>query len=126
MNEKSPSNDDLFRFFVLQQQQSAMIHMGKLVHPETGQVERNLEWARLSIDLLGMLEEKTRGNLSPDDERMLVSVLTTLRLNFVEESRRPEPAPPAAETGEQPEPTAPAAGDSGASESSAAGAPKGA
>ena len=82
-----------------------MIFMGKLVHPETGKTERNLEWARMAIDLLGMMEEKTRGNLRPDDERMLGSVLTTLRLNYVEETKKPEP--PSEESAGEPSPREP-------------------
>jgi hypothetical protein len=84
------SHDDLFRWFVIQQQQMVMIHLGKLVHPGTGKIERDLEAARMSIDLLGMLEAKTKGNLLADDERLLGQVLTTLRLNFVEELSRPQ------------------------------------
>jgi hypothetical protein len=62
------------------------------VHPGTNEITRDLDAARFSIDLLGMLETKTRGNLSPDEERLLAQVLTTLRLNFVEEAAR-KPAP---------------------------------
>jgi hypothetical protein len=86
------SHDDLFQIFILNQQQAVMVHLGKVVHPATGKIERDLDAARFSIDLLGMLETKTRGNLSPDENRLLSHVLTTLRLNFVEEARRPEPS----------------------------------
>lgn len=86
--EANWSNDDLFRFFVIQQQQTVMFHLGKLVHPVTGKIERDLDAARLSIDLLGMIEEKTRGNLGAEDERLLGQVLTTLRLNYLEEAKK--------------------------------------
>lgn len=79
---------ELFEMFVLQQQQWTMIQLGKMVNPMTGEVARDLEAARMSIDLLGMLQEKTRGNLDSGEERLITSVLTTLRLNFVEESAR--------------------------------------
>jgi hypothetical protein len=82
------SNDELFRWFVLQQQQMVMIHLGKLVHPATSKIERDLEAAKLSIDLLGMLESKSKGNLLPEDDRLIGQVLATLRLNFVEEATR--------------------------------------
>ncbi len=55
----------------------------------------DLDRARYAIDLLGMLAEKTKGNLAPDEERHLAAVLHQLRLAFVEVSRRPPP-PPAA------------------------------
>lgn len=94
------SSEDLFQFFVVQQQQLAMMQMGKILHPATGKIERDLEGARFSIDLLGMLEEKTRGNLSEEETRLLGQILTNLRLNYLEEARRPASEEPAA-AGEQ-------------------------
>ncbi len=79
---------DLFRAFVAQQQYGAMIYMGKFVNPGTGKLERNLDAARFTIDLLGMLDEKTRGNLSKDEETFLRQVLTTLRLNYLDEQQK--------------------------------------
>jgi len=96
MGERDPEREqgagELFRFFVVQNQMTAMIYLGKMVHPATGEIERNLEGARLSIDLLGMLEEKTRGNLTPDEAKLLEQVLTNLRLNFVDEMRKEQEA----------------------------------
>ena len=84
---------DLFRAFVAQQQYGAMIYLGKFVHPGTGKIERNLDAARFTIDLLGMLEEKTRGNLTEEEKTFLQQVLTTLRLNFIDEQKKePEAA----------------------------------
>lgn len=84
--------DEMFELFVLQQQQWTMVSLGKLVSPLSGETARDLDTARFSIDLLGMLQQKTRGNLSPNEERLLDSVLTNLRLNFIEESGRQVPA----------------------------------
>jgi hypothetical protein len=98
--EASWSNDDLFRWFIIQQQQVTMIHLGKMVHPASSKIERDLDAARFSIDLLGMLEEKTKGNLGPEEARLLGQVLTTLRLNFVEESQRAPAGDPGAAGGE--------------------------
>lgn len=97
------STGELFRIFVAQNQYAVMMHLGKFVHPETGKVERNLEAAKFSIDILGMLEEKTKGNLDDEEARFLQQVLTTLRLNYIDEANRqdtstPEDAP--AEAGE--------------------------
>ncbi len=94
---RTPSHDELFKIFVLQQQQWAMVALGKMVHPLTGQNERDLESARFAIDLLGMMVEKTKGNLSTDEDRLITQVLTNLRLNFVEEAAKP---PSATESGE--------------------------
>lgn len=85
------SHDDLFAWFIVQQQHLAWIHLGKVANPVNGEVSRDLQAAKLAIDLLGMMETKTRGNLSAEEERLLGQVLSTLRLNYVEESQRPEP-----------------------------------
>jgi hypothetical protein len=85
------STDDLFRWWIVQQQSAVMVHLGKITHPMTGKVERDLETARLLIDLLGAMETKTKGNLSSDEERFLGGILTNLRLNFVQEAKRPDP-----------------------------------
>ncbi|MCK4594626.1 DUF1844 domain-containing protein [bacterium] len=65
--------------------QSAMIQMGKLANPTTGEVQRDIEAARASIDLLDTLSYRTRGNLAEDEDRMIKNMLTELRLNFVDE-----------------------------------------
>jgi hypothetical protein len=83
-----------FAVWVLQQQQMVMMFLGKMVHPLTGKAERDLDAARWHIDLLAAMEKRTRGNLEPDEVRLLSQVLTTLRLNFVDEAARPTPAPP--------------------------------
>lgn len=63
---------------------TALQAMGKLVNPATGRAEKKLEVAQLMIDLLEMLERKTRGNLSDEERRQLRETLTMLRLNYVE------------------------------------------
>jgi hypothetical protein len=83
----------------------AMIALGKLANPATGKAEKNLPAARLFIDMLEMLEHKTRGNLNSDETKVLQATLTDLRLMFVEESKSPSPAEPAKST-EQPQPSA--------------------
>ena len=80
----------------------AMIALGKLANPATGKAEKNIPAARLFIDTLEMLENKTKGNLNSDETKVLHATLTDLRLMFVEEARTPqapekpsEPAKPA-------------------------------
>lgn len=63
---------------------SAMQQMGKLVNPATGQTEIHLDAAETSIDLLGMLQAKTKGHLDDDEQRALADSLHTLRLNYWE------------------------------------------
>jgi len=69
----------------------AMIALGKLANPATGKAEKNMAAARLFIDTLEMLEQKTRGNLNSDETKVLQATLTDLRLMFVEESKAPKP-----------------------------------
>ena len=86
-----------FYQLVLMFQTAALQQLGKLINPLSGEVEQNLEQAKFSIDILGMLEEKTKGNLSSEEQRFLESVLSGLRLNYVEEVNKPKGEPP--ETG---------------------------
>jgi len=82
-----------FLSLVLSLYNSAWIAMGKIASPVTGRVEKDLEAARGSIDLLETLRVKTKGNVSPEEERLLVNCLSTLQLNFVEESGRRDEKP---------------------------------
>src|SRR3989454_7705026 len=82
----------LFAQMVMQQSNIAMMLMGKAAHPESGKVAQDLEAARLFIDQLEMLESKTKGNLSKDEETLLKQTLMTLRLNFVDTVESSAPA----------------------------------
>jgi hypothetical protein len=84
----SPSADEmnsaLFAHLVMQQSNMALMLLGKTPHPETGKPIRDMEAAKLFIDLLEMLEAKTKGNLSKEESALLKQTLMTLRLSFVE------------------------------------------
>jgi len=69
-------------------QSSAWVMLGKVANPMTGKIEKNLEAARATIDTLAMLKEKTKGNLSEDEEKIVVNSLTELQLNYVEEKTK--------------------------------------
>ena len=84
------SKRDLFLGLVQSFQQAAMQQMGKTVNPFTQKVERDMSHAKLSIDMLEMIEERTAGNLTGEEARFLKHVLTELRLNYVAEVERPE------------------------------------
>ena len=76
-----------FTAFVVSLASSAAIHFGDLPDPNTGQVaEVNLDGAAQMIDILALLEEKTRGNLTMEERQVLEQVLYELRLRFVEAS----------------------------------------
>ena len=78
----------LFLSLVSMFQVAAMQQMGKLVNPITNKVERDLEQARASIDVLEMLQAKTKGNLTQAERDFLDKVLFELHMNFVDESDR--------------------------------------
>lgn len=91
--------NDLFLGLVAGLHMSAWMALGKVANPVTQKVERDLERAKETIDLLGVLEEKTQGNLHADESRLLQRMLYELRLNYVEELKSgaaptPAPAPP--------------------------------
>jgi len=83
--EKPDQQDALFVNLVLIFQNAAMQQMGKISNPVSGEMERNLEQARFSIDMIDMLKAKTQGNLSADLEKLLDTTLTNLRMNYVDE-----------------------------------------
>ncbi|MBW2712172.1 MAG: DUF1844 domain-containing protein [Deltaproteobacteria bacterium] len=74
-----------FSTFVVSLSTSALYSLGLAANPETGQVEPpNLEMARQTIDTLELLQVKTRGNLEPEEYKLLESLLCDLHLRFVE------------------------------------------
>lgn len=74
----------LFANLVLQHTQMGLMTMGKAPRPDSGQTVRDLDHAQMVIDQLEMLEVKTKGNLSKEEDRLLKQSLMTLRLAFVE------------------------------------------
>ena len=94
----------MFAQLVLMFHAGAMQHLGKVKNPLTDKVERDLTAAQGMIDLLEMLKVRTKGNLAPEETRMLDQILQDLRVNYVDEAAKPEPAeqaPAAGETHEQ-------------------------
>jgi hypothetical protein len=89
-NTVSSSGEMAQRFieFVLMQAQNAAFMLGQIPHPQTGKPEVNLEMARLLIDQLAMIQEKTEGNLNTDESRILANTLSNLQMAFVEQSRK--------------------------------------
>jgi hypothetical protein len=74
-----------FYTFVLSLGSAAFVHLGDAPHPETGTPgEPDLLVAKQTIDILAMLQEKTKGNLTEEEDRFLDTLLTDLRLRFVQ------------------------------------------
>ncbi len=93
-------DSELFQALVIQLAQAGWMALGKIPNPVSGKIERHLESARLTIDMLGALETRTRGNLAPEEKSLLERSLRELRLNYVDEVRK-APASPAAAEGDE-------------------------
>ena len=76
-----------FATFIFSLNSSALVQLGMMEDPVTGQKNKNLPLAKQTIDLLSMLEEKTRGNLDADESAMLKNILYDLRIHYVKEKR---------------------------------------
>jgi len=75
-----------FSTFIFSLASSALVHLGEVSDPVTNQKSVNLTMARQIIDTLAVIEEKTQGNLSKDEEQLLKSLLYDLRMKFVQKS----------------------------------------
>jgi hypothetical protein len=107
--------------FVVMHAQNAALFLGQIPNPKTGEGEVNLDLARMFIDQLAMIQEKTRGNLTNEEATVLRNALSNLQMAYVEVAREkpqgtaqpegPEAAPPPKSAEEpsatQPEPSAP-------------------
>ncbi len=76
-----------FNTFVVSLASSALVHLGDAPSPESGKLEKQLVQGKQIIDLLGLLQEKTRGNLTEEEARLLQALLLDLRLRYVEASK---------------------------------------
>lgn len=86
-DEDAPLPELNFPTFVISLNASALVHLGAIEDPATGKKVKNLPMAKQTIDILSMLEEKTRGNLSADEENILKNVLYDLRILYVKEKK---------------------------------------
>ena len=100
--QKSTQSGELsqrFIEFVMMHAQNAALFLGQIPNPKTGEGEVNLELAKMFIDQLAMIQEKTRGNLTNEEITVLRNTLSNLQMAYVEVARepgraRPEPARP--------------------------------
>jgi hypothetical protein len=117
--------------FVVMHAQNAALFLGQIPNPKTGQGEVNLDLARMFIDQLAMIQEKTRGNLTSEEAKVLTNALSNLQMAYVEVAREQpkgaappeteEAAPSASPTEDPPaaqsEPSAPASSTESETES---------
>lgn len=72
-----------FTSFLLSLSSSVLVNLGEVPDPTTGSTEVHLEVARQTIDLLALIEEKTKGNLTPEEQRLVEHVLPDLKLRYL-------------------------------------------
>ena len=87
LQDRLPPDVAAFPSFVLSLSTTALVHLGEIADPSSGAREVNLEAAQQMIDILSMLQDKTRGNLAGDEQKLLEAVLYDLRIKFVQASR---------------------------------------
>ncbi len=112
MTSEKQQYDPHFMQLVLSLQAAAMQQMGKVMNPMTSKVERDLLMAQNTIDMLTMIDSKTKNNLTEDESKLIEHVLYELRLNYVDETnkkteteKKVETTPKNAETEEKVETT---------------------
>jgi hypothetical protein len=89
MSEALPEID--FGTFVMSLASSVLVHLGEIPHPDLAESEKseaNLPLAKQTIDMLGMLQDKTRGNLSNEEQQLLTNLLYDLRMKYVAATKR--------------------------------------
>ncbi|MGH7846562.1 MAG: DUF1844 domain-containing protein [Candidatus Binatia bacterium] len=86
--QSAPLTEINFSAFVISLSTQALIQLGEVSSPVSGEVERDLALAKQMIDILGMLREKTRGNLDQGEEKLLEDALYDLRIRYVEAVKR--------------------------------------
>ena len=77
----------LFTQLVLMFHAACVQHLGKMKNPITDKLEKDLAAAQSTIDMLDMLHQKTKGNLSAEEEQLLTQVISELKLTYVQEAR---------------------------------------
>ena len=107
--------------FVVMHAQNAALFLGQIPNPKTGEAEVNLDLARMFIDQLAMIQEKTRGNLTSEETKVLSNALSNLQMAYVEVAREsptgtaqpeateaaPSPKPEEQPSETKPQPSAP-------------------
>jgi hypothetical protein len=88
MSDNEEKLDVLFYQLVLSMQANAWTQMGKTASPLTGKMERNLEQAKFSIDMLEMIQRKTLSNLIDEEKKLLEHTLFELRMNYIDEVKK--------------------------------------
>ncbi len=90
MSEKDEKTEMLFIQFISGLYTSTMQHLGKLMNPVTGEIEKNLDAAQATIELVRMFKEKTKGSLNRRESDTINNALANMQMNYVDELKRTE------------------------------------
>ncbi|MDH4158336.1 MAG: DUF1844 domain-containing protein [candidate division Zixibacteria bacterium] len=93
MSDTSEQQDVRLAQLLISLQAGAMQQMGKIASPLSGKIERDLVLAKVTIDMVEMLAEKTKGNLTAYEQKLIDHVLYELRMNYVDEVKKGEQGP---------------------------------
>jgi len=85
--QRAPLPEVNFNSLIFSLSSSALLHFGEIADPHTGEKRKDIALAKHSIDTIAMLEEKTKGNLTEEEEKFLASILTDLRLRYVKAAK---------------------------------------
>ena len=88
MQRPMSNQQEIFSQFIMGLAASCQVSLGLFANPATGQTEKNLQSAKQTIDLLEILKEKSRGNLTKEEEELFEHVLFECRMLYVEESKK--------------------------------------
>lgn len=78
-----------FSTFVISLSTQALMHLGEIANPLTGKIEKDVSVAKQMIDIIGMLREKTQGNLDQGENKLVEDILFDLRMRYVEAVKKP-------------------------------------
>ncbi len=86
MAEQQHTDQALFSALLFSLHAAGMQQLGKIMNPLTGQVERDLEQAQATIEMMEMIKRKTAGNLAENESKLLARLLYELQMNYVDEA----------------------------------------
>ena len=90
--DKDPQHPEMpeidFGMFVMSLASSVLVHLGEIEHPDSRERTANLPLAKQTVDILGMLRDKTRGNLTQEESQLLDNLLYDLRMKYVDAKKR--------------------------------------
>jgi len=86
--QRIPLPEVNFNSLIFSLSSSALLNMGDIAEPQTGERKKDLPMAKYSIDIISMLQEKTKGNLTEEEHKFLDSILADLRLRYVKAAKK--------------------------------------